>query len=209
MPFMIARAFAEMINLPMYEQVRILLEQKYPKRGSSVFKIPYYKPALDTIKKFYRSNRNGQVLTQALINIRHKIHNQPRLRHNTRVIKAFRRSTQSARILSLTRHMRISMNVIQNVTLKLYFDVEATKKNNAVKILYNFRDVPIDGKIATDTINVVYQILQKNSVTCRIAQIEYVDLKSDKVYRVNRPSVISNRNMIRYARIVKSIWNTI
>lgn len=209
MPVMTARSFAEMINLPMYEQFRILFEQKYPKNVPNIFKVPFYKPALDTIKKYYRSNRDSQVITHELRNMRHKIRNQTRLRHNIRVIQAFRKSAQSRRNLSLTRQIRLLSSLIQNVTLKLYFDVDAVERNKAVKIFYNFRDAPLGEKIARDTIKIAYWILQKNNVSCHIKQIEYVDLKTNEIYSVKRPPAISSLHMIRYAQIVNSIWKTI
>lgn len=209
MPVMSARSFAEMINLPMYEQARILFEQKYPKSEPNIFKVPYYKPALDTIKKFYRSNRNGQVLSRALTDMRYKIRNQTRLRHNTRVIQAFRKSAQSRRNLSLTKQIRLSSRLIPNVTLKLYFDIEAVDKNIAVYIFYNFRDAPIDAKVAKDTIKIAYWILYNYNAKSHIKQIEYIDLRNNQVYTVRRPSIIGNRRMVRYAQIVNSVWRTI
>ncbi len=39
-PTLTARAFAEMLELPLYEQLRILLEQKYPDKGPAIMSKP-------------------------------------------------------------------------------------------------------------------------------------------------------------------------
>ena len=44
MPRISVRSFAEMLSLPAYEQLRVLYEQKYPKKEPQTFKIPYTNP---------------------------------------------------------------------------------------------------------------------------------------------------------------------
>ena len=50
-PRITVRAFAELLNLPAYEQVRILHDQKYPRRQPQVFRVPFYQPALHGIRE--------------------------------------------------------------------------------------------------------------------------------------------------------------
>jgi len=83
-PFLTVRALAEMMQLPLYEQVRILSEQKYPREAPQRFRIPYYSPGLVAIRNYYRSANDQGVLEEARDQIRLTVKNQARRNHNLR-----------------------------------------------------------------------------------------------------------------------------
>jgi hypothetical protein len=195
--------------MPMYEQIRILHEQKFPKKVPNIFKIPYYRPALESIKKYYRNNRNQQIINQAIISIPQRIHNSIKADHNIRILTAFRGSPQSRRQLTLKPQNYLHANPHRNVTLRLSFDLEATERNDNVLIFYNFRNVPIDKKIAEDTIQIAYWIILQHRIGISISEIEYVDLKLNKIYCVKRPSARIFRKITQYAQIVNNNWSSI
>lgn len=58
MPEVTVKAFSELIHTPLYGQLRILNEQKYPRQAPGIFKIQYYRPALSAIRRYYGTGNN-------------------------------------------------------------------------------------------------------------------------------------------------------
>lgn len=52
--------------MPALAQMRILAGQKYPKQEPQVFRTPYYQPALQGIKNYYKAGNAISELTTAL-----------------------------------------------------------------------------------------------------------------------------------------------
>jgi hypothetical protein len=183
MPRLTARSFAEMIHLPGYEQQRILVEQKYPTQGPSVFRIPYYLPALRQIKSYY-SNQNSTTQLRAWIRTGSSTISPDHKRtNNIRVVNSFLGSTVSSRILVPSRRPNSFLaNPHQNVELKLNFDIDAVENGIEKFILINPRNAPIDRKIAEDTIQIAFWIMSQNAFQLRMRDIEYWDLNSNNVY---------------------------
>lgn len=65
MPDLTVKALAELIHLPMYEHLRILAEQKYPAEIPAVFRVPFYGPAQNAVRAYYRSDHNLTVIDLA------------------------------------------------------------------------------------------------------------------------------------------------
>ena len=210
MPSLTVRSFAEMINLPMYAQYRILQEQKYPDEGASPFKIPYYKPSLDIMKDFYNSGNDEVVISNWLENRTQQIRPISRKENNIRVLKTFITSPISRRKLQIkNRKYSLSSYPKEEVELKLFFDIEAIEEGKSIYQFYNFRITAIEPKIAKDTIYIAYWIMQKNHIKCDIAQIEFIDLVSNIIYKVKRQSSRTIANMMNNSDLVKAIWNSI
>jgi hypothetical protein len=89
----------ELLDLPMYQQLRILTEQKYPRQTPATFRVPYYAPAIGAIRRFYRSNNEAQTIDEALTAIANANFLQSRIDNNIAVLRGFRRGRQRRRAL--------------------------------------------------------------------------------------------------------------
>src|SRR5689334_14031159 len=109
-PRLNAKALGELLSLPAYEQLRVLQEYKYPKNRPSVFMTPYYAPALNGIREFFRSGLDRDALTKARAVIDRSKHTVKR-RQNHRVVDAFETSHLATRRLSVRPSKRFSIEV--------------------------------------------------------------------------------------------------
>ena len=210
MPVLTVRSFAEMINLPMYSQYKILHEQKYPKDEANVYKMPYYKPSLDLIKKYYLNGNNTDLLTEWLQYNANSIRPQSKQIHNKRVISQFIQSPVSNRKLKITNSkFAITANPKSEVELKLRFDIEALENNIHTYQFINFRATKLDEKIAKDTLYLSYWVMEHNKIDCKINQLEYIDLYSNAIYKVKRQSSNAIKNMTNNTNVVIALWNSI
>ena len=123
MPILTVRAMAELLELSMYEQVRILHEQKYPKQQPQTFRIPFYLPALSGIRAYYRDNNDPSALIRARQLITNLGLNTRRV-HNFRVLDSFEKSQEFNRKLEVKTNPSIVASVSQ-VDLKLSLDLRA------------------------------------------------------------------------------------
>jgi len=208
MPSLSVRAFAEMLNLPAYEQQRILIEQKYPRQEPQAFKIPYYQPALRGLRAYYNSGNSHSELTNARSRVR-TLKLDSRIQHNLRVINAFARSRQAQRPLQLEPQSIITVNAAVNVDLRLKFDLFAQERNSPKRIFYNFRNVPIDPGIARLTLEVSHWVLDQNHTPIAFNALEYVDLESGNTIRVNRIGARTIRMIAANAKIISTLWPTL
>lgn len=69
-PSITVRALAELLEAPLYEYDRILLDQKYPNRGGASYKVPYYSSARGGIRRYFKQGRPDSVIQQAISNIK-------------------------------------------------------------------------------------------------------------------------------------------
>jgi len=208
MPRLSVRAFAEMLVLPAYQQVRILHEQKYPRQQPQSFKIPYYQPALRGIRDYYRSGNSRAELAEARATAR-ALALSSRARHNLRVIDAFARSREARRLLSIQPQPDLIVQAAANLELRLQFDVYGLEGDNPKRLFYNFRSVAIDQDIAKKTLEVAHWILQQNATPVPYDALEYIDLESGDVYRINRTTARTAQLIAANARIISTLWPTI
>lgn len=209
MPELTARSFAEMMHMPAYEQQRILYEQKYPRQTPNVFRLPFYKPALDTIKLYYRNGNNPGIINTWMNATAQTLNPQARRTNNIRVTSSFLSSNQANRMIQITRSMTRYLATTQGVDLKLTFDIYGNENSVDIYLLYNCRNVPIDSTIARDTLQISYWIMLQNGFQGRIQQLQYVDLVGNAVYTARQLTNTLQRNMNNNASIVSAIWNTI
>jgi hypothetical protein len=210
MPKLTIRSLAEMIHKPMYDQIRILNEQKYPKDEPNVFRIPFYKPALEVIKIYYKTSNDDRVFDEWSEYTAPNLKPQPKKINNLRVIQAFRNHNISNRFLTISKSIN-SYKIIpdKNIELKLTFDIEAEEKNKTVFLFFNFRQYPIDGEIAKDTLQIAYWLLQQNDIKITVANLEFIDLANGTIWKINRPSTRTINNMKNNFLVINALWDSI
>lgn len=206
-PVLTVRAFAEMLELPMYAQLRILEEQKNPTKAPASFRVPYYGPALVAIRKFYLSGRQAQVLHDAVAKLQGSSMPQSRIRNNVRVIRAFQKSKQARRQLSIKPGTRLRHG-FSGVELKYTPDLAAAEGQTEKLILYNLRQAPLTARIAATTLELVGWICVQSGTPVDLADLEIIDLavRGGRVYRIRRIRKQTVRRAQQNARAIVQIW---
>ena len=208
MPNLTVRSFAELLSLPAYQQSRILLEQKYPKKEPQVFKIPYYSESLSAIRNYYLQGNNRDVLSAAINDIQNSTKLKPKKENNIRVISSFSNGTISERNFKILTNSRYKL-VLGNVTIKLNFDITVEEEKVKKYILFNFRNVLLDDKTARLTLELSNYILKENGINVALKNIEFIDLYTDKIFNFKkiRKSTINKLN--QNISIIEALWSTI
>lgn len=206
-PVLTVRAFAEMLELPMYAQLRILEEQKNPNKAPASFRVPYYRPAVVAIRKFYVSGRQPQVLQDAISELQGSSLPQSRIRNNVRVIRAFQRSKQARRQLSIKPATRLR-HTFSGVELKYTPDLAADEGQAEKLILYNLRQAPLTTGIAATTLELVGWILAHSGTPVGLASLEFIDLavRGGRAHRIQRMRKQTLRRAQQNARAIVQIW---
>lgn len=207
MPRLTARAMAELLKLSMYEQVRILHEQKYPKQQPQKFRIPFYSPALSGIRAYYHGNNDPNAIShvrQVISNLRL----DSRRINNHRVLDSFEGSRQYNRKLLPRNNPSIVASVSQ-LELRLSLDLRAEENENDRFIYYNCRAAALDENIARSTIEIAHWILEENGLLVPIKAIEFVDLYSNQIHKASRRRPSTIKAVKENARIIRALWPTI
>lgn len=207
MPKLSARALSELIGLPAYEQVRILAEQKYPRRQPQSFRIPYYATALKGIRDYFKAGRTQAALLDAKRRAM-RIQPESRRNHNLRVLDLFKDSDQSKRLLSpipLTNYNTI----LGSLELTLRFDLVGNERRRVRRILYNTRVAPIGEEIARTTLDVAHWVMEKTGDHTQMQDLQYVDLPTGEVYSWTRRRKTTIRKIRRNVQIIDTLWPTI
>jgi hypothetical protein len=207
MPTLSVRAFAELLGLPAYEQVRVLAAQKYPAQEPQVFRIPYYAPALQGIRAYYRSDNDPAALARARAKI-DELGLETRRNHNRRVLNQFESGAQARRVFRHVTHPRFVAR-IGHVDLRLQFDIAGTENEDHRHLLYNFRAQAIDQEVARLTVEIAHWVLEQNAQRVGILTVECVDLVSGRVHRTNRRRVTTIQHVRQNAQIIETLWPTI
>jgi hypothetical protein len=205
MPRLNARAAAEMLTLPAYEQLRILLEQKYPKQGAQPFRIPYYRPAITAIKAYYASGNDPAVLTQALNDFQ-SIGQQIRRTQLVRAITLFEGSQPSKRKITPTINHQM-MVAIGNLEIRASPDFQANE-NEDHRILYvNCKQVALDADFAQRLAEVAQWIFSENGVDLSLDCFEILDLPAKKFLRFKRRRPRTIKLLKQNARVIETLWD--
>jgi hypothetical protein len=207
MPRISVKAFAELMALPAFEQVRVLYEQKYPKQQPQVFRMPYYAPALRGIREYYEAGRDPMQLRAAEARAA-AVRLDSRREHNLRVIRQFEQGSQRNRLLIPGPRHRHS-TTLSSVELTLQFDVEGTENGDDRFLLYNTRTTPIGEETAHTTLEIAYWVMEQEGRTAALSSLEYVDLLADRVYRYKKPRPTTLKNAGTNAKVIASLWPTI
>ena len=206
-PRLTVRAFAELLALPLYEQVRILNEQKNPGEGPQAFKVPFYSPALRGIRTFYRTGNSAAALTSAKIELA-TLGLAARRKHNARVLSQFEKSAEASRRLTLAPQIQQKLS-IGKLELRNQFDLQAVEGGAPRLIYYNFRTVAIDKGTAVTALELAHWVLEENGITIPIKRLQYVDLSGGTVVGTTSRRASTITKAKRNADLITTIWPTI
>lgn len=198
------KALAEMLRLPAYSQLTILQDQKYPKKGPNAIRTPFYSPAMNGIREFYRQDNDRAALIEA-----RQAAAQSKLlakqNSNVRVLDAFERGAQHNRKLQPVANTRLSVK-IRSVEIRLSADMRAQDSKGPRLFFYNLRNAPLQATIATDALEIAHWILEENGQALPPGTVEYVDLHAQKAYKLSstHKSVINlvKKNVL----VIESLW---
>ena len=199
------RSFAELLHLPAHAQVRILNEQKYPRREPQVFKVPFYQVAVTGIRNFYDSDCDPRQLAAARARAALLRPAQKRT-SNERALRSFERSSQADRVIRPTPTPTYRARLNREIELRVRFDIEGLEDDTPHRILYNLRNVQVDAEVAASTLHISYWVLGENGLVVPIRTLELVDLLTDDTYSVSRQSQRTLRLMEENARIIGTLW---
>jgi len=208
MPDVTVKAFAELIHTPLYGQLRILNEQKYPKQAPGVFKIQYYRPALLAIRRYFQGGNNVALLpadAQQITGVGRQDHQRE---NNFRAISSFRRGTQKDRPLTLHEQQTWEL-ALANVTLRCTPDMHFVEGNDLGIILFDCREQQQEQEIIRTTIELVHHTLTKNGVQLPMRRVEYIHLNSDKVHRWNSCRQATIKRATQTAAAIQTLWDSI
>lgn len=208
MPDVTVKAFAELIHTPLYGQLRILNEQKYPKQAPGVFKIQYYRPALLSIRRYFQSGNNIALLpanAQQVTGVGKLDHQRE---NNFRAISSFRRGTQKNRMLT-QRDLQTWELTLANVTLRCTPDLQFAEGDDLGFILFDCREQQQEEEIIRTTIELVHHTLSKNGVQLPMRRVEYVHLNSDTVYRWTSCRQTTIKRATQSAAAIQTLWDSI
>lgn len=138
MPEVNVKALAELIHLPVYGYARILAEQKYPGQVPAVFRVPFYGPALQGIRRYYRSGNDLAVIDRPIQEVRASGATPPKLAHNVAVLQAFRQGRQRRRDLTLTAVTTYEIE-LAGVHVRFRPDVQVLEGDRTKYLIYGFR----------------------------------------------------------------------
>lgn len=200
-----AEAFAELIAAPAYEHVKIIHEQKYPRRAPASYQVPFYSTALFAIRKYYRSNNDVSVLTDAII----KLQLQPqtvRTKSNIRVLEVFRDGAISKWPLTLASASWKSTR-FGSVEVRFAPDLYSREDDKQRFLIVNPRRQDAEDNIARMTLELGYLILSRNHIRCSISDFEYVNVMSGKIVKLSRMRKSTIDHAEATALMVDAIWD--
>jgi hypothetical protein len=206
-PVLTVRAFAEMLELPLYQQVRILTEQKYPRQAPASYRVPYYRPALQAIRNFYNSARQTQVILDAIASIQASGMPPARIENNVRVLTDLQRTRQMRRHLTPRPTRRIRSD-FTGVELKLTPDLVGAEGQAEKTIFYNFRQAKLTSSVARVTLELAAWVLRHVGSAVELGSLEYVDLADrGKVRQISGIRSLTIRRAQQNARAIRQIWD--
>jgi len=208
MPAVTVKAFSELIHTPLYGQLRILNEQKYPKQAPGFFKIQYYRPALSAIRRYYLGGNNLALLPATAHEITGVGRQDHQRQNNHRTITAFRNGRQKDRPLVLSESQTWELT-LGNVIIRCTPDLCFSEGGSSGIILFDCRDQEPEEEIIRTTVELFHCTLTENGVNLPMRRIEYIHLDSDKIHRWNarRQTTINRANQT--AAAIQTLWDSI
>jgi hypothetical protein len=206
-PSLSVRAYAELLNLPAVEQLRVLNDQKYPKSEPQTFRIPFYQTALQGIRSYYRSGNQRAALAAARARAQ-ALSPEAKRNHNVRVLAQFEKGPQAKRKLLLKASPRYS-TTIAGVELRLQFDLVVEEEKTMRFILYNLRAVPIEIDTARATLEIAHWVLEQAGRVVPIQTLEYIDIPSGASRTIKKRRIQTINRVKQNARVIQTLWPTI
>lgn len=206
-PRLTAKAFAEMLPLPAYDQQRVLHDQKYPKQQPQTFRTPYYQASLTGICNFFRSANDVRCLTSARNDLQN-IGNLARRTHNLRVLDKFANPALIRRKLNPLPNTRYTA-LIGSVEIKLSPNLQAMENDEFRVIYFNCRNAPITEEVATLTVEIANWVLEQNEVEIAFDHVEVIDLFTGSIHRRKKARRSTLATIKANARIIEALWITV
>lgn len=206
MPRINAKGMAEMIALPGYAQIPILVAQKYPSQGPAQFRRPYYAPAIDAIRNIYRSGNRADTIQNAQAAIQGlKV---PSRRTNlSRVLQSFEGSDQLQRQLTIAKNPKIISN-LGTVELRASPDIVATDEAGTAKMLYyHCKSTAYDQEAAKRLIEIAHWLCEENEIEIAPRDIEVIDLSNGVLHRIRSRRESTIKQMKQTAKVIASLWD--
>lgn len=208
MPEVTVKAFSELIHTPLYGQLRILNEQKYPRQAPGIFKIQYYRPALSAIRRYYRTGNKLATLPNEPSQITGVGQQDHQRDNNFRAITSFRNGSQTDRTLSLNDPQTWALT-LANVTIRCTPDLHHIENGSEGFILFDCREQSPEVEIIRTTLELFHHTLGENGIQVPMRRVEYIHLGSDRVHRWNsaRQTTINRANQT--AAAIQTLWDSI
>ena len=207
MPSLTIRAFAELLELPVHRQARILTEQKYPKQGPQSFKAPYYQQALTGIRAYFRAGNDASQLALAAARIE-GFRQESKRDNNLRVLNGFRNSDLSGRRLTL-QPARIARIEEHDVQLRFSPDLAGQAEGVEQFILLHCRACPLNPELARTTLELSHWLLERAGPSQSLDQLEYIDLQSGSSYFISERRSATIDAATQALLQIKQIWKEI
>jgi hypothetical protein len=198
---------AELISLPAYEQLRVLHEQKYPKKQPQTFMAPFYLPAIAAIREYYRKERNPAVLVAAKQDLSH-LGLKARRENNLRVLASFEKGDQAQRLITPGTNPRLEA-AIGSLQLKLSADLRGVEKSAPRITFYNCRAASVEPEIARSALEIAQWVLAQNAVDAPPNALEFVDLFNGKVHKLPKSNPNTSKMLKKNVHVIEALWNSI
>ncbi|MFW6114131.1 MAG: hypothetical protein ACOC7K_00145 [bacterium] len=210
MPSLTAKAFAELIHTPLYGQLRILREQKYPRQAPGVFKVQYYRPALRVIRRFFQQGNNPAILPGNAAAIPGVGNKPDRIDHNFRTLTAFMNGSQSSRLVTVLPTDTYAFD-LANVTVKATPEliIEEGDPARTRFLIYDCREQRPEKEIIRTTVELFHHVINQNGQQTSLRAIEYVHLETDEAFSWNRPRQRTIQRAQTTAAAIQTLWGTI
>lgn len=201
------KAFAELMNAPGYSQLRILSEQKYPRRAPALYQVPYYAATMRAIRQYYRHGGDLGRIDKAIIDLQAANPN-PKRANNVRALQAFRSGSQIHRRGTVRPIKRRSFR-FGVVEIRVSPDIIIEESKGLRYLLYNFKQYDPADEIIRTTLELVYYILHESGVQCRLNDCEYMCLQSDRTIRHTRFRNRTLERAMQTAQMVATLWDSL
>jgi hypothetical protein len=208
MPELTVKALGEMIHLPLYEQMRILAEQKYPRQIPAMFRVPFYGPALVAIREYYRRGNDLGVVDAAVAQIERGDGIPAKIAHNVAVLQAFRGGRQRQRVLTPRPGSR-SVVDLSGLDVKFTPDLVADEGGRRKYVLYNFRAVDPTPEVARTILELACHVASNAGLECQARDLEFVSIRSDRVHRIAQIRRGTLNRARQNARAILQLWPAI
>lgn len=196
------------MHLPLYEQLRILAEQKYPQQIPAVFRVPFYGPALRAIREYYRSGNDAGVIDGAAQELENSGYVRQKIDHNVAVLEQFRQGKQAERELTPVGGSKF-VTVLSGLDVRFTPDLMAKAGDKTRFILYNFRAAEPPKEIIRTILELAHVVLGGNDVECEPGDLEFVSVRADRSHRI---SAVRSRTVARArqnAKAILQLWPTV
>jgi len=208
MPEVTVKAFSELIHTPLYGQLRILREHKYPRQTPGIFKIQYYRPALSAIRRFYSTGNNLLLLPTNRSQITGVGQQEHQRDNNFRAISSFRSSGHTARTLALNDPQTWELT-LANITIRCTPDLHFIEEGNEGFILFDCREQPPEVEIIRTTLELFHRTLGDHGIQVPMRRVEYIHLGSATMHRWNNPRQATINRANQTAAAIQSLWDSI